>query len=940
MRPTFTTRRFLAPSKRSSGDSEYARKEVRKLTLPQVSKLKEDARQRMRKNQMRNRRTLAETDLDTFNELNTTHQSHVDLYSPEPDRITENEDLDLPGFNVDEEWVDEEADEEADEEEEEINMFLDAQAAYRKSTNKRRRRNKVVIDQRRWKEQLSAMTDGWMDYCYRRQLSRRFEGEMERFELTTVNDVYYCSTIAIGKYTCDMYKSASLIRQGYFPCNPLVHSSVVTTQTLELFHSLFLRCPRLSIQPFIRALCDLQGYRFKNYLCIQFSQAYDVFISVKEEARRQARQSLNRDSPDWRSLNACPCCQYPVKDEPKLEFGFLAAMDGNDSLKRVERREVSEDGKPGKVKERPDEREGGGGYFLSVEEVDSWERTNWKNLPGYEESPPEGTKRTPCEEKWDNMKAGHVSKEKELFKETGIFAAACRHSFVLWVADMIKSGEGRKYALAIMNRFLQASKREREEKGLSPLASDQGWAYDIGCQFRETLRRSPLKSLSVEQRVRILIGILHGYGHNRLCQLEFLLLYIFLYHHDNFEAYANLSKFIHDNYRQALEVQRLNVSVLDELKELGVRSGDDVYTWIREERQYLESRHQTPEEDTNTIELYKKLVLLKDCRARISAGRSVFINHTESNTQSTHDLERSVRQAQETELTLLGEVHFYENRLKVDQRWEEGSEDWNRAKTMADMKDYREAVDKLEGLVVARIFELSKMHMAGTGYKMRQHLGKALKTRSAAIKTAVQKVNQAGSRLTPPRDPLDYDDIVDKTYLADLDFLRETRNDVREKIWAKPHVRELVTKYFKLWKSHVELDRLHVEIKRLITYMKEERNFLKAREAQVSQYDPHLAQQIAIYRWERARFNELHRTRLRGIYKLEGFSRTNIQAFIPGEGFKRQSEEDWEEVGDNLSKERPEEEGQWEEEEEDDDDEGAAVDAVASVLGVAYDAVT
>ncbi|KAK1234649.1 hypothetical protein PQX77_002152, partial [Marasmius sp. AFHP31] len=802
MRPTFTTRRFLAPSKRSSGDSDYARKEVRQLTLPQLSKLKEDARQRMRRNQLRNRRTAAESDLDTFNELNTTRNPHVDVYSPEPNRYQENEDFDLPGFDVDEEWVDEEVseevNEEVNEEEEEFSIFLDAQAAYRKTTNKRRRRNKVVIDQRRWKEQLSAMTDGWMDYCYRRQFSRRFEGEMERFELTTVNDVYHCSTTAIGKYTCDMYKSASLIRQGYFPCNPLVHSSVVTTQTLELFHSLFLRCPRLSIQPFIRALCDLQGYRFKNYLCIQFSQAYDVFISVKEEARRQVRQALNRDNPDWRSLNACPCCQYPVKDEPKLEFGFLAAMDGNDSLKRVERREVSEDGKPGKVKERPDEREGGGGYFLSVEEVDSWERSNWKNLPGYEETPPEGTKRTPCEEKWDNMKAGHISKEKELFKETGIFAAACRHSFVLWVADMIKSGEGRKYALAIMNRFLHASKREREEKGLSPLNSDQGWAYDIGCQFRETLRRSPLKSLSVEQRVRILIGILHGYGHNRLCQLEFLLLYIvgvgledletlerlfsltnslapatrhastfhrrqmisqFLYHHDNFEAYANLSKFIHDNYRQALEVQRLNVSVLDELKELGVRSGDDVYGWIREERQYLESRHQTPEEDTNTIELYKKLVLLKDCRARISAGRSVFINHTESNTQSTHDLERSVRQAQETELTLLGEVHFYENRLKVDQRWEEGSEDWNRAKTMADMKDYREAVDKLEGLVVARIFELSKMHMAGTGYKMRQHLGKALKTRSAAIKTAVQKVNQAGSRLTPPRDPLDYDDI-------------------------------------------------------------------------------------------------------------------------------------------------------------------------------------
>ncbi|KAJ8092968.1 hypothetical protein PM082_011288 [Marasmius tenuissimus] len=915
MRQAFSARRFLAPSNSRSGDvSNSSRKQIRPFNVLQMSKLKEEARQRLKKNQVRNQRSIAENDLDTFNELNASSLLRADSYSPERELPHENYVFDSPGnpnasFDVDDDWI--------DEEKEELEVFLEAKDAYRKvfyKRDRRKRRNKILVDQARWKEQLSEMTDGWMDYCYRRQHQQRFEGEMEQFELTTVNDLF----------------------------------------------------------------C----YRFKNYLCIQFSQAYDVFISVKEEARRQVRQSLNRDGPDWRSPNTCPCCQYPVANEPKLEFGFLAAMDGNDSLKRVERREQSEDGMPGRVKERPDDREGGGDYFLSVEEVDAWERTNWKNLPGYEEPEPEGMKRTPCEEKWDNMKAGHISKEKELFKETGIFAAACRHSFVLWVADMIKSGEGRKLALAVMNRFLQASRRERQEKDLPPLNSDQGWAYDIGCQFRETLRRSPLKSLSVEERVRILIGILHGYGHNRLCQLEFLLLYIvgvgledletlerlfsvtnslapatrhastfhrrqmisqFLYHHDNFEAYGNLSKFIHDNYRQSLEVQRANANVLDDLKAVGVQSGDDVYSWIKEERQYLESRHETPEDDTNIIELYKKLVLLKECRARISAGRSVFINYMENNAKSTLDLERTVRQAQETELTLLGEIHFHEARLKIDKRWEEGSDDWNRAKAMAEMKEYQGAVDKLEALVVARIFELSKMHMAGTGYKMRQHLGKALKTRSAAIKTAVQKVNQAGARLTPLREPLDYDTIVDKTYLADLDFLRETRNDVREKIWAKPHVRELTASYFKLWKSHVELDRLHVEIKRLVTYMKEERNFLKARELQVLQYDPHLAHQITIYRWERGRFNDLHRTRLRNIYKLQGFKHENIKFFIPGTGLKRQSDEDWEEVEDNLSKERPEEDGNWEDEDgedNDDDDEAAAVDAIATVLGVAYDSVS
>ncbi|KAJ8094774.1 hypothetical protein PM082_009985 [Marasmius tenuissimus] len=96
-----------------------------------------------------------------------------------------------------------------------------------------------------------------------------------------------------------------------------------------------------------------------------------------------------------------------------------------------------------------------------------------------------------------------------------------------------------------------------------------------------------------------------------------------------------------------------------------------------------------------------------------------------------------------------------------------------------------------------------------------------------------------------------------------------------------------------------------------------------------------------MYRWERACFNDLHRTRLRSIYKLDGFSRHNIQVFIPGTGLKRQSEEDWEEVGDNLSKERPEEQGSWEDDDNDsDDNEGNDVDVIAAVLGVAYDTVS
>jgi hypothetical protein len=46
-----------------------------------------------------------------------------------------------------------------------------------------------------------------------------------------------------------------------------------------------------------------------------------------------------------------------------------------------------------------------------------------------------------CEERWKNLSEELTSKMWGIFDETGIFLALCRHSFVLLVADMVRSGE-------------------------------------------------------------------------------------------------------------------------------------------------------------------------------------------------------------------------------------------------------------------------------------------------------------------------------------------------------------------------------------------------------------------------------------------------------------------------------------------------------------------
>ncbi|HEV7736239.1 MAG TPA: hypothetical protein VGO47_02560 [Chlamydiales bacterium] len=78
----------------------------------------------------------------------------------------------------------------------------------------------------------------------------------------------------------------------------------------------------------------------------QLSTAYDVFLEVRRHVDARLAVKLGRAHPDWRLKNACPACTYVLTDEPSLKFSMLTTIDGNNSIKRMERRrnEKNEDG--------------------------------------------------------------------------------------------------------------------------------------------------------------------------------------------------------------------------------------------------------------------------------------------------------------------------------------------------------------------------------------------------------------------------------------------------------------------------------------------------------------------------------------------------------------------------------------------------------------------
>ncbi|HEV7737878.1 MAG TPA: hypothetical protein VGO47_10970, partial [Chlamydiales bacterium] len=79
----------------------------------------------------------------------------------------------------------------------------------------------------------------------------------------------------------------------------------------------------------------------------QLSAAYDVYLELRRRVDARLAVKLGREYPDWRLRNSCPACTYVLQDEPSLKFSILTTIDGNNSVKRMERRrnEKTDDGR-------------------------------------------------------------------------------------------------------------------------------------------------------------------------------------------------------------------------------------------------------------------------------------------------------------------------------------------------------------------------------------------------------------------------------------------------------------------------------------------------------------------------------------------------------------------------------------------------------------------
>ncbi|KAH7879227.1 uncharacterized protein C8R40DRAFT_1085597 [Lentinula edodes] len=101
----------------------------------------------------------------------------------------------------------------------------------------------------------------------------------------------------------------------------------------------------------------------------------------------------------------------------------------------------------------------------------------------------------------------------------------------------------------------------------------------------------------------------------------------YAYHTDNFETYGNLSKFLRNHYKQALDILGTAESLKTRMRNAGIDDARIIFKWLEEEAAYLQNLSKEPLAETLQMEYYGKLVTLKECQAVLKEARHAWLSY-------------------------------------------------------------------------------------------------------------------------------------------------------------------------------------------------------------------------------------------------------------------------------------------------------------------------
>ncbi|PPQ93691.1 hypothetical protein CVT25_001399 [Psilocybe cyanescens] len=526
-------------------------------------------------------------------------------------------------------------------------------------------------------------------------------------------------------------------------------------------------------------------------LADQLSSAYNAFLEMKWTIHWRTQDAL-KHGPDWDQLNICAPCLYKTKNKPLLKFSFLAAMDGNNSLKLVDNSlhwitpedvDAFKDEVHRKVRlifntlasltiqhqnpssaptatPPPSSTQNPASSNVSVSHPtpagngepavdplpDIDDDMAWLNINEIDEL---SQCMNTCIEQWRNAGPEARKKMYALFAVAGIFLAVCQHGHVLvWRTIM-------KYPLAIVKHLMDT------------YGHDICLGYDIMCAFVKTLSRSVLGKKKVTFKLHGVVPLFHGHAHNCGCQLCWHPMYTegvgledfkeceqtfcksnelasvtclaSPYHqhqhidkhfafHDQ-DKHAVSGNFIFQNYHQALNRIASDIPQLAALSVKLKTTGTDYKAYLQAECEHLQALRSEPEMVQKAMDYLKLLTKTEGFKKESNLAADEYKKLNYNIINNGYQKKEIQARTTFTCYKIQEEeLTCYEEEHDIDTHWLPDSTVYKEAQKLLVKRSYQCSVDHLKRPIVQRLFELTKLGMNGVGYKLREKINKALKT--------------------------------------------------------------------------------------------------------------------------------------------------------------------------------------------------------------------
>ncbi|GBE83750.1 hypothetical protein SCP_0508060 [Sparassis crispa] len=232
---------------------------------------------------------------------------------------------------------------------------------------------------------------------------------------------------------------------------------------------------------------------------------------------------------------------------------------------------------------------------------------------------------------------------------------------------------------------------------------------------------------------------------------------------------------LYNNYLQALRIIEMdNVALREAMGSLEIEQ-DNIEKWYAEEAQYFAMLRQEPEWDVHAMTYVESLQELRDIEKQLSSTSSTFYAGIPDSYQFLPPTPESLM---EWHTIVSQDVIEMEVNMQLSKQWVPTDHEYLDTVRYISTCKYHHALDNLQRLVVLHLFELHKLNLLQTAYRMRMHIAKSLQTRCEAIRNAVQVYNAAAGVLNPPRPTLDWAKISHYSFLDEFDLLHDTRNDI------------------------------------------------------------------------------------------------------------------------------------------------------------------